>query len=56
MMSRGRPTKSKSVDAALQQMFATLERRPVPDRLRSTVEQLDTGPAGAPASKARKQG
>ncbi len=33
------------MDAGLRHMFKALARRPVPDRLRSVVDQLDQGEA-----------
>jgi hypothetical protein len=45
--------KHAAVDAGLKGMFRALERRPLPDRLSSLVEQLDDGtPVEQPKKKA----
>ena len=48
--------KGKALDAGLRGMFKALARRPVPDRQRSVVDQLDEGEASAPASRKAKRG
>jgi len=40
--------KGRALQAGLRHMFKALARRPVPDRLRSVVDQLDEGEALAP--------
>lgn len=41
--------KVAALDEGLKSMFRALQDRPLPDRLRSVVDQLDEGVAGAPA-------
>jgi hypothetical protein len=38
--------KASALSRTLRGMFKSLEARPVPDRLRSVVDQLDDGAAG----------
>ena len=40
--------KGKALEAGLRHMFKALARRPVPDRLRAVVEDLDAAVAPAP--------
>ena len=47
--------KASTLEQALKGMFRALQNRPVPDRLRSVVDQLDEGDA-APTDKKRKRG
>ena len=42
---------ASALDKALQGMFRALQSRPLPDRLRSVVDQLDEGEAAAPPRK-----
>jgi hypothetical protein len=44
--------KGKALDDDLRGMFRALEQRPLPDRLRSLVDQLDEGEA-SPQRKAK---
>ena len=46
--------KASALEKALKGMFRSLQNRPVPDRLRSVVDQLDEGETAAP--KTRKRG
>lgn len=47
--------RAAALDASLKGMFRALQARPLPDRLRSVVEQLDDGSPAAPsAAPARK--
>ncbi|MFN3522834.1 MAG: NepR family anti-sigma factor [Phenylobacterium sp.] len=48
-------SRDKAIDEALREMYRAVEQRPLPDRLRSLVEQLDG--EGRPAAKtARRRG
>jgi hypothetical protein len=47
--------KVSALERALKGMFRTLQNRPVPDRLRSVVDQLDEGDGPADA-RTRKRG
>lgn len=40
-----------ALDKGLKGMFRALEARPLPDRLRSVVDQLDEGPAKPASTK-----
>ncbi len=44
--------KAAALDKGLKGMFRAIEDRPLPDRLRSVVDQLDEG---APPAKAQKR-
>ena len=46
--------KASALENALKGMFRSLQSRPMPDRLRSVVDQLDEGEPAAP--KKRKRG
>ena len=45
-------TRKTMLENALKGMFKSLQARPVPDRLRSVVDQLDQGEAPRPGKKA----
>jgi hypothetical protein len=40
-MARKRGDKAKAVDTALKTLFRNLEQRPIPEPIRSVVDQLD---------------
>ena len=54
-MSR-KKSKGEEVDAALRAMFETLEKRPVPGRLRSVADQLDETDAALVDKAQRRSG
>ena len=43
--------KASAIDKALKGLFRGLQNRPVPNRIRSVVDQLDEGEAAAPSKK-----
>jgi anti-sigma factor RsiW len=45
--------KMSALNRALKGMFKTLQSRPVPDRLRSVVDQLDEGDEARPKKRGR---
>jgi hypothetical protein len=52
MTNQKRQVRLQALNGALRRMFSGLAGRPVPDRLRSVVEQLDEGEAAeAPARR-----
>ena len=50
-MTKGR-SRAATLKQGLREMFKRLEGRPVPDRLRSVVDQLDEGEVRPKAKKA----
>lgn len=55
MAQKSEAAREAAVDQDLKAMFRTLETRPVPDNIRSVVDQLDEGEA-TPAPRTRKRG
>lgn len=53
MTDKKRQARLQALDGALKRIFSGLSGRPVPDRLRSVVEQLDEGEA--PEAPARRK-
>lgn len=53
MTDKKRQARLDALEGALRRMFSGLAARPVPDRLRSVVEQLDDEPAQQPAREKR---
>ena len=47
--------KLEAVDQALRDMFRSISRQPLPDRLRSIVDQLDDGEDSSPAARVRSR-
>ena len=48
--------KATGLDGTLKGMFRALQNRPVPDRIRSVVDQLDEGEAASPRTANKKGG
>ena len=48
--------KATGLDGMLRGMFRALQNRPVPDRIRSVVDQLDEGEAASPRTANKKGG
>ena len=46
--------KASVLQAALKALFRSLQNRPVPDRIRSVVDQLDEGPDAARKKQSRR--
>ncbi|WP_374570834.1 NepR family anti-sigma factor [Phenylobacterium sp.] len=57
-MSAGRAARNKAIDEALRTMYRTIAQRPLPDRLKSVLEQLDAADErqDAPALQRRRGG
>jgi hypothetical protein len=49
------PARRAALAAHLKQMFRSLSARPVPDRIRSVVDQLDDGEVSAPPKTERQK-
>jgi hypothetical protein len=56
MPRKSDPTTKAAVTSKLKAMFKTLEARPMPDTIRSVVDQLDDGAASRAPKKTRKRG
>jgi hypothetical protein len=56
MAQKSETARTTTVDEELKAMFRTLEARPVPDTIRSVVDQLDEGDAKPAPKRSRKRG
>lgn len=56
MSQKSEAEKKTAVEQDLKAMFRTLEARPVPDTIRSVVDQLDEGDPKATSKPSRKRG
>jgi len=54
-MARVRDPRNKAIDEALRAMYRAVEARPVPDRLKSVIDQLDAGESQAPPVAVRRR-
>lgn len=56
MARKSEAERKASAEAELKAMFRSLEARPVPDTIRSVVDQLDEGEAKPAPKRSRKGG
>jgi hypothetical protein len=56
MARKAKIDKKDGVEAKLKAMFRTLEERPVPDSIRSVVDQFEDSEPKPPKAKSRQRG
>jgi hypothetical protein len=56
MAQKSEAVKKTAVEQDLKSLFRTLEARPVPDTIRSVVDQLDEGEPKTSPKRSRKRG